>query len=191
MRGVDKEIQYLIWSGDFKLNEATFWQLIDETRKASNGDTGIQSELLKDRLIGFDLKEIYEFNEIFDNLMEVAFRTYLWDAVNIITPRCSEDCFRDFRGWLISRGKTTFETVLNDPDSLADIIPGGSEEDVVNAVIDARVLDAPYVAYEQKTGQEIPLATHKASRCAEAHIEQDNLPKRFPRLFAKFANEKH
>src|SRR3954470_19142633 len=41
--------------------DAAFWQLIDETRKAAGNDTGRQSELLKDRLTGLSPKAITEF----------------------------------------------------------------------------------------------------------------------------------
>jgi hypothetical protein len=40
----------------------------------------------------------------------------------VIEDGCSEDCFRDFRSYLISLGREAYEAALRDPDSLAPVV---------------------------------------------------------------------
>ena len=45
----------------------------------------------------------------------------LWQAAYLINGGCSDDGFEYFRGWLITQGRETFERVVADPDTLADL----------------------------------------------------------------------
>ncbi|MEO5978010.1 MAG: DUF4240 domain-containing protein, partial [Chryseolinea sp.] len=42
-------------------------------------------------------------------------------AAYTIHSGCSDDGFADFRGWLISRGKSVYENSLSSPDNLATL----------------------------------------------------------------------
>lgn len=45
----------------------------------------------------------------------------LWAAGWLIFGGMSDDAFRDFRMWLVTRGREVYERVLADPDSLAEL----------------------------------------------------------------------
>ncbi len=53
--------------------------------------------------------------------MDKAFTHSLWAAAYIIGGGCSDDAFADFRATLISHGRATFERVLKNPETLADM----------------------------------------------------------------------
>jgi uncharacterized protein DUF4240 len=58
--------------------------------------------------------------------------------------------FLDFRGWLISRGRTVFEKVIADPDSLAD---DPEDRDGPLAEVWSTLI---HDVYEAKPGQPLP-----------------------------------
>jgi hypothetical protein len=105
-------------------DDAAFWRLIAETRQAAGNDTGRQSELLKDRLTQLSPQAILEFARTRHRLDQRAYTWSLWGAAYVIEDGCSDDCFRDFRGYLISLGRGPYERALGNPDSLASVAPG-------------------------------------------------------------------
>jgi hypothetical protein len=126
----------------------TFWQIIDETRAASDGDPKKQSDLLVDRLAQLSQNEILDFEQTRLVFHYRAFRADLWDAAFVIGCGCDDDQFSDFRGWLIQQGKTVYEEALEDPQSLLNVVERGSDiqSDVLYWVADK--------AWERKTGDE-------------------------------------
>jgi hypothetical protein len=86
-------------------DDAAFWRLIAETRQAAGNDTGRQSELLKDRLTQLSPQAIIEFARTRHRLDQRAYTWDIWGAASVIEDGCSDDCFRDFRGYLISLGR--------------------------------------------------------------------------------------
>ena len=69
----------------------------------------------------------------------------LWGAAQLINGSCSDDAFRDFRVWLVGRGRHAYESALKNPDTLADILDGDP--------VDGFGLDAAALrVYEAKTG---------------------------------------
>jgi hypothetical protein len=63
---------------------------------------------------------------------------------------CSDDGFDYFRGWLISQGRTVFEAALENPDSLADVVPDDAEADF--GFEDEDMLNLARRAWLEKTG---------------------------------------
>ena len=64
---------------------------------------------------------------------------------HLINGGCSDDGFRDFRVWLVGRGRHAYEAALKNPDTLADILDGDP--------VDGFGLDAAALrVYEAKTG---------------------------------------
>jgi Protein of unknown function (DUF4240) len=129
------------------MNKATFWKLIDTSRKESEGDPEAQIELLREKLTELNPDEIVQFDRIFDEYHNRAYSWNLWAAAYIIGGGCSDDGFSDFRGWLISRGEKVFEAASVNPETLTKVI---KEEDG-----DAQIEGFQYVAsqaWEEKTG---------------------------------------
>jgi hypothetical protein len=166
------------------MNEAGFWQLMSETRAAAGNDTGRQSDLLKQRLAKLPPQEIVEFDRIRHRLDKAAYTWNLWAAAYVIEDGCSDDCFRDFRGYLISLGRGPYEAALRNPDSLASVAQDAENGDWENAD------DVAPDAYSSATGLDYPLDTSDLSGEPRGKPFDENnlsaLAGRFPRLFARF-----
>jgi hypothetical protein len=104
------------------LDEAQFWKII-ERAKAEAEDDDEQIELIQDALARLEPEDIVEFQRIFDRFHRVSYRTDLWGAAFLMNSGASDDGFDYFRGWLIAQGKKVFEAALQNPDSLADVVP--------------------------------------------------------------------
>jgi Protein of unknown function (DUF4240) len=167
-----------------RADETEFWRLIAQTRSAAGNDTGRQSELLKDRLTELSPQAIIEFAQIRHRLDQRAYTWRLWGAATVIEDGCSEDCFRDFRGYLISLGRGPYEAALRDPDSLASVAEGAEAGDWENA--DNVAPDA----YSSVTGNDFPLDDSDLSGRPRGTPFGDNdeagLARRYPRLAARF-----
>ncbi len=119
-----------------------FWKIIEDAYRADPID---HFEVLKERLGQLKWFEVVEFQARFDEAVAAANRIDLWGAACLINGGCSDDGFRDFRVWLVGRGRHAYEHALRNPDSLADILDGDP--------VDGFGLDAAAVrVYEQKTG---------------------------------------
>ena len=87
-------------------------------------------------------------------LLHEAYSWELWGAAYQLLGGCSDDSFEYFRNWLILQGRETFDAVLADPDSLADVV---SDEFVDEEDVSCEELSyAPAEAYEAVTGEEMP-----------------------------------
>ena len=120
------------------VDEQTFWQLIDETR---SDDLEEHAERLTARVAALGAEEAVAFDQLWQERHVAAYRWDLWAAAYEIHGGCSDDCFSDFRSYVISLGRGIYESALRDPDSLADvdIDPDGDWEAV--AYIGQRALD--------------------------------------------------
>ncbi|HSQ57690.1 MAG TPA: DUF4240 domain-containing protein, partial [Gemmata sp.] len=88
---------------------------------------------------------VVEFQARFDEAVAAANTIALWGAAHLINGGCSDDAFRDFRVWLVGRGRHPYEAALKHPDSLAEILDGDP--------VDGFGLDmAALRVYEAKTG---------------------------------------
>jgi len=167
-------------------DDVAFWRLIGETRQAAGNDTGRQSELLKDRLTQLSPQAILEFARTRHRLDQRAYTWDLWGAASVIEDGCSDDCFRDFRGYLISLGRGPYEKALGNPDSLASVAQDAETGDWENA--DNVAPDA----YSSVTGGDFPLDDSDLSGRPRGTPFNDNNPaglaRRYPRLAARFRN---
>ena len=164
--------------------EAGFWQLVAETREAAGNDTGRQSELLEERLGQLPPQQIVDFARIRHRLDEQAYTWDLWAAAYVIEDGCSDDCFRDFRAYLISLGRGPYEAALRDPDSLAPVVQDAEEGDWENA--DNVAPDA----YESAADEDIPVDDSDLSGEPRGESwddeDQEALVQRYPALAARF-----
>jgi flagellar biosynthesis regulator FlaF len=167
-----------------KMDQTTFWSLITDTRQAAGNDTGRQSELLEERLRQLPAQSIAEFQRIRHQLDAQAYTWDLWAAASVIEDGCSDDCYRDFRAYLISLGRRPYEAALRDPDTLAPVVQDAEEGGWENA--DSVAPDA----YEEVAGEEIPGGDSDLSgdpRGERWDFEnEDALVRRYPRLAERF-----
>jgi Protein of unknown function (DUF4240) len=167
-----------------QLDEAGFWRLIAQTRSAAGNDTSRQSELLKERLSKLAPQAIIDFARIRQRLDRGAYTWNLWGAAYVIEDGCSDDCFRDFRGYVISLGRGPYQRAMSNPDSLASVAQDaetGSWENADNVAPDA---------YSSATGGDYPLDDSDLSGRPRGKPFNENkvaaLIRRYPRLAARF-----
>jgi hypothetical protein len=135
------------------MDETEFWDLVDTTREAAEGDPEEQAELLVDRLLQLDPELVLDFARHFEARYNRGYRWDLWGAAWVLLDGASDDAFDFFRCWLIGQGREVFEGALTDPDSLAELLDDFDEE------IDGDGEELGYAAdeaYEQLTGTVAP-----------------------------------
>jgi hypothetical protein len=146
-----------------------FWELVDaahehvsEPDEVAAAVVGLLVETSAEEIVGVEL----ELNA----LLSESYRWDLWAAAYLINGGASAEGFDNFRGWLLTRGRTVWEAAVADPDSLADVVsahlPSFLEcEDMVCVAVDA---------YGQVTGDDEGLWAAVAA--VAAHIADDGEP---------------
>jgi uncharacterized protein DUF4240 len=166
------------------MDEAAFWRLVADTRAAADNDTGRQTELLDTRLGRLPAQQIAAFERIRRALDRRAYTWDVWGAAYVVEDGCSDDCFRDFRSYLISLGRASYETALRDPDALAPTVEDAETGDWENAD------DVAPDAYQSVTGEDIPGDSSDLSGDPRGTPWDDDhaevLVQRYPRLAARF-----
>lgn len=170
------------------MNETEFWELIDSTRVAADGDADEQGELLVEQLTQLDPDAVTCFGQHFESRFNRAYQWDLWAAAWILLDGVSDDAFDAFRCWLIGQGREIFENAAHDADTLATLLTGfdpeldGDAEDIGFAADDA---------FDQLTGVELPdlgLPEPPAEPVgAPLDLEDDSaLAERLPKLWERF-----
>jgi hypothetical protein len=170
------------------MDETEFWELIDATREAADGDAEEQADLLVERLTRLDPEQVLDFARHFESRYNRSYRWDLWGAAWVLLDGASDDVFDAFRCWLIGQGRHVFEGAVHDPDSLADLLEDFDEE------IDGDGEELGYAAdeaYEQLTGTETPdLGVPPVPAEPEGtpfDLENESvLAERYPRLWDRF-----
>lgn len=158
-----------------------FWSIIEYTKANSLGDYENQQTLLKKELLKLSAIKILEFNNKFRTLRGSVYNWDFWAAAYIINGGCSDDCFSDFRGWLIGQGQTIFENAIIDIETLT----------ILNEKDDRDWEGLSYVpmeSYKVKTGNEIPNGIQENFEISgnEWEEESDDLKNNYPKLWKKF-----
>jgi hypothetical protein len=126
-----------------------FWELIERAKQKANDSDEQQHTALTDILVEFELKDIIEFQTLYVQKQNEAYRLLLWEVCEFITCVGGEQNFLNFRAWLISQGKSVFTKALENPDSLYEILDSETREDAsyeLFSYVAAR-------AYRVKTGE--------------------------------------
>lgn len=165
--------------------EHTFWEIIAQSKKNSNGNYEKQQEELKHSLTALQPIEIQKFDNKFRTLRGDAYRWELWAAAYIMNGGCSEDSFSDFRGWLIGHGKETFFNALSNPDSIAELDHEMDTDEWEGLSYVA------LTAFEQKTGNSLPNGIQENTLITgQTWVEDDDeLKSMLPLVWAKWGFE--
>jgi Protein of unknown function (DUF4240) len=170
------------------MDQAEFWTIVEAAKAASGRSFDGHAESLASHLATLPPEEIIAFQRTFDEFRNKAYSWDLWGAAYVIGGGCSDDAFTDFRSWLISMGRETYEKALADPESLAEVAIGtGGEEDAFFeefAYVPAR-------AYEEKTGRSMSYkggGSPAEPSGVEWEEDGDDLAERYPRLHAKYGD---
>ena len=154
------------------MDARAFWGLMARSRAAAGNDTGRQSQLLERQVGALPPAQAAEFERLRHGFDRKAYTWDLWGAAYVIEDGCSDDCFRDFRAYLISLGPRAYQAALRDPDSLASVVQDPEEGDWENA--DDPAPDDSSDLSGRPSGQ----------AWDDEHAEQ--LVQRYPRLAARF-----
>jgi len=169
-------------------DEDRYWNLIESSLRESGGDQEHQIAIIHRRLMALPLDDLRQLGTIHRCLIAEAMTWPLWAAAYTMTNGRSDDGFWDFRGWLVSRGRETYEAALADPDSLADVVAVG-EENSTGFEDFLYIFDSVHV---ERTDDDIPLTSRSCSAREpsgekwDEKKNEDELPRIVPRLFAKF-----
>lgn len=170
------------------MDETEFWEIVDSTREAADGDPEEHADLLVERLAGLDDPEsVLDFARHFETRFHRAFRWDLWGAADIMLGGADEESFDYFRCWLIGQGRHVFEGALHAPDDLASLVPEFDPE------ADGEAEDLGYAAdeaYEQLTGVRLPDLQLPARERPEGESldldDEQAMAARFPHLWSRF-----
>jgi hypothetical protein len=170
------------------MDTSQFWRLIEQSKTKSGGDCHKQVDALTSILLELPAGEIDEFDSMFYRFHAQAYRNDLWAAAYIMNGGCSTDCFLDFRSWLIGQGEAIYTAALRDPESLASVVESIQERTRAGVPFYgyecqhlAYVAD---VAYERKTGHEMPEKAYFMPELIGEKWDDDDLPAMYPRLCA-------
>ncbi len=133
----------------------TFWTLIADTRRVVDGEPSKHASVLGRRLERLSGPEILAFEELWRTFDARAYRWDLWAAAYLLNGGCDDQCFDDFRSYLIGLGREVFEAAVADPDSLASLALFGPST-YQFAHDGAELACAAGDAYFRVTGEEIP-----------------------------------
>ncbi|GGQ16841.1 DUF4240 domain-containing protein [Streptomyces roseolilacinus] len=170
------------------MDETEFWEIVDSTREAAEGDPEDHAELLVERLVRLDPDSVLDFARHFEARYNRAYTWDLWAAAAVLLGGAGEDAFDGFRCWLIGRGREVFEGAVHDAETLAELL-----EDFDPAV-DGDGEELGYAAdeaYEQLTGVDAPdlgLAPQPSGpEGTPLDVDDDAaLAERLPRLWDRF-----
>ena len=170
------------------MDETEFWEIVDSTREAAEGDPEDHADLLTERLIQLDPDAVLDFARHFESRYNRAYRWDLWGAAWVLLDGVSDDAFDFFRCWLIGQGREVFEGALHDPDSLADLLDDFDED------LDGDGEELGYAAdeaYEQLTGVVapdlgIPPAPPEPEGTPLDFENESALAERYPKLWERF-----
>jgi hypothetical protein len=196
------EPRTLAWAGwaargttccqDRWVTEDEFWDIVERSRRQTRGRIEHQPAALEKLLAGLPPQDVLAFR---GHLLDLNDRAYTWPfaaAVHLRLGGVGDDAFTNLRTWLICHGRETFERILADPDTLADLpldpdIGLGFAEEFGYV---------PDEVYEQLTGDEAPDETD-GTPVDEAPVGEpidladlNGLRERFPRLAARVADRR-
>ncbi|MEU3632980.1 DUF4240 domain-containing protein [Streptomyces fradiae] len=170
------------------MDETEFWEIVDSTREAAEGDPDDHAELLVEHLVRLDPDAVLDFARHFEARFQRTYTWDLWAAAAVLLGGAGEDAFDAFRCWLIGRGREVFEGAVHDPEALAELL-----EDFDPAVDgDGEEIGfAADEAYEALTGVETPdlgLAPPPPEPVGDPlNVTDDStLAERLPRLWDRF-----
>lgn len=154
------------------MTEDQFWKIIELTK---SDDPGTQISTLMAKLEKQVPEKIFAFQTIYQTLLDRAYRWDLWGAAYVKIGGCSDDGFDYFCDWLISRGRTVYEAVLDDPQRLADTdLSGDSDMEAFRYVA--------YEAFQAKTGREMDVPPSAVGDPMGEPFDENTVDQLYPRL---------
>ena len=165
------------------MDENQFWKIIEVSQSNSKGDYEKQQVELELELTKLVALDILKFDNRFSKHRGDAYKWELWGAAYIMNGGCSDDCFSDFRGWLIGKGKEAYYNALTNPETLIE-----QKHDMDNDDWEGLSYVA-MTAYEKKTESQMPKGIQENFEIIGNEWEEDDLRNKFPKLWSKWGFE--
>jgi hypothetical protein len=161
------------------MNTDRFWQIVDAARVAAS-DIDARVDALQKQLRSLGLEELQSFQNHYDEQIRRSYRWDLWGVAYLINGGCSDDGFRYFRDWLISEGRSVFESAISNPNSLAELPTVSLAELELFGYVACKL-------FESKGGGELDrdFSTELSMPVGEEWSE-DDLPHLFPEVALKY-----
>jgi hypothetical protein len=167
------------------MNEDSFWQIIEECFSRGNPDERLEAYVA--RLEELPHEEVVEFQRVLNSVMVRAYRWDLIGAACFLGCGQSDDGFEDFRAWLISLGRETFENVLADPDL---IVTFPYDESPTEEWHCEDLHMTPSEIGGEEDDEEWPYLQDPDSPAGEpVEMTQGVLKKRFPKFWERFGSK--
>lgn len=166
------------------MTQDEFWNTIGRARLRAGDRPNRLCDALRQELENRMPSEVAAFAGHYSECMAEADTWELRAAAAILRERSTDDDFDAFRSWLISHGQAAFERVLHNVETLVELDSG------LNPSEDCFLREYARVAhdvYEEMTGEAMArnsdfLPDDPSGLAWERH----ELPRRFPRLWARF-----
>jgi hypothetical protein len=166
------------------IGSPTVWGPVQAAAAEGGDSTEGRSEALTDELDAKSPEAIEAFDAARRQVDRQLYTWDVWGAAYVIEDGCSDDCFRDFRAYLISLGRGPYRTALRNPDGIAPVVEDAETGDWENA--DNVAPDA----YEEVAGEDIPSGDSdldgEPSGTPWDDEQQDELVRRYARLADRF-----
>lgn len=99
-----------------------FWSFIDEVNQETEPwDKHSVLMITQKKLMELPLQEIVDFQKLLAYYMELAYTPNLWAAATVINDGITNDGFAYFRIWLISQGRSVYQSALKCADTLSEL----------------------------------------------------------------------
>jgi len=170
------------------VNEAAFWDVIEGARTTADGDAQIMAEALAAGFADADDETLRGFQT---QLVAVHERLYTWrhgSAAEMVCGFVSDDVFTDWRSWVISLGRETFERVADDPDNLADVETLSDGCEGVGESFGAAVANIYYARHGYEDEQ-FPVVELSESPSGEPLTDLAAIRTSLPRLSERIPND--
>ncbi|MEL6403159.1 MAG: DUF4240 domain-containing protein [Chloroflexota bacterium] len=166
------------------MNKNVFWQMIEEARRESEGNLVSEMQILIQSLVQKSEAEIKEFYFVYHSLLNEAYQASLWNACVLINCGCDEEIFGDFRAWLIAQGQDVFYKAIDNPETLEPLVSRDNRGEVSFEEFAYIAL----TAFEKKTGRDLEVDLPRSMTLVGDQIEQEKIPKKFPKLAHKLGD---
>lgn len=108
------------------MDEAEFWRIVEEARESVGARPGAVpveplAEALSDRLSRLADGRVTGYDAQLRNRVAAANDWVLWAAGYLAAGGMSDDSFDCFQVWAVHLGRETYDRLVADPDSLADL----------------------------------------------------------------------
>ncbi|WP_105169523.1 DUF4240 domain-containing protein [Pseudoalteromonas sp. T1lg23B] len=168
------------------MNNDTFWQIIESIQHENDVNLALRTALST-----LEKEAIAQFDQLYTQQLRQLWHWDNWAFAYVICGCNSEYDFLDFCNWLILQGKNNLDSIVNDPETLADYPDIPYKDSLPAPYCDELDLVAGLL-YEDITNEELPY--HNVVNFQPQGKKFKNKPKllkeQFPKLYEKFWQQK-